>query len=109
MKKRELQIERIKRDITKADRSYTSILKEMDDKETTVKKVAFELSRQSEDTGNKEAKEIFKKVRIKIESLKDETEADIKKKLTEARKQVKSESEKLGVALMEQVMERRLS
>jgi F-type H+-transporting ATPase subunit b len=109
MQERQFQVEKIKKDITKADASYLSILKEIEDQEKTVRKTAFKLRQQHEDTGNNEAKNIYREVRSKIESLKHETEADIKKKLTEARKQVRRESEKLGVILIEQVMERRLS
>jgi len=109
MQERQSQIERIKKDITKADASYLSILKEIEDQEETVRKTAFKLRKQHEEAGNNDAKKIFKEVRAKIGSLKYETEVDIKKKLTEAKKQVQSESEKLGVVLMEQVMERRLS
>ena len=109
MEERDLHFEKIKKDISKADTSYTSIMKEIDDKEATVRKAALSLSKQAEDAGSKEAQKIFEKVTAEMKTLKNQTEADINAMLTAARKQIQNESEKLGIALMEQILDRRLT
>jgi F-type H+-transporting ATPase subunit b len=109
MEERDFHFEAIKKDISKADTSYTSIMKEIHAKEATVRKEALSLNKQAEDAGSQEAQEIFKKVTAEIRTLKNQTEADINAMLTAARKQVQNESEKLGIALMEQILDRRLT
>jgi F0F1-type ATP synthase membrane subunit b/b' len=67
------------------------------------------LSREREEAGTAEAMQIFESAREEIADLKRRAAADVSAKLDQARANVQAESEKLSVAIMEKVLERRLA
>ena len=108
MAERDAHIEKIKTDIIQAQKRFDNITDEINEQEAAVKKEANEFRARLEETGNRQATEIFASVKEEIAEANQEAKKDIEIKLSEARKTIQTESETLAVDIIERILERRL-
>ena len=108
MAERDAHIEKIKTDIIQAQKRFDNITDEINEQEAAVKKEANKFRARLEETGNRQATEIFASVKEEIAEANQEAKKDIEIKLSEARKTIQTESETLAVDIIERILERRL-
>lgn len=109
MNERDGYINGLNQDILDTEKEMGNILSQLETREAAIRKEASEIKSELEDEGNRKAAEIHTDFRNTIARLRRETEADVNVQITEARKQLKAESEVLAVGIMEKVLNRRLS
>ena len=107
MSDRGIYIERVKLDIDQAQKKVEALTKQIADQEAEVKKEAFELKQQREESGSQQAKEIYAAVRQEIADTSAKVQNDINIKIVEARKSLQNESEALATTIIEKILDRR--
>ncbi|MDM8514859.1 hypothetical protein QUF76_01575 [Desulfobacterales bacterium HSG16] len=108
MAERAIFIETVKEEITDAGKRINKISEQIREKEQAVRKEAFEIAAEAEDTGGQKASEIFENVVREISKLRKQTEQEVDIQVTEARKYIQTESETLAATIMERILDRRL-
>ena len=104
---RDIHIERVKRDITQAQKEVASITSQIQQQDATTRKEALALRDNLEATGSQQAKEIFESVKKKIAADRQKVQQEIEVRIAEERKAVKKESEDLALNIIEKIIGRR--
>ena len=101
-------IENVRQDIIAAEKKVEDLSNQLEKRKSEVKNEAFELNKELEQAGGKEAAEMLAVVRQEIINMRASAEEEIKTQTVAARKQLKNEMDVLVVNIMEQVLQRRL-
>ena len=107
MSDRDIHIERIKRDIIKAQKEVASITSQIQEQDAATRKEALELKDDLEANGSQQAHEIFKSVKKEITADREKVKHEIELRIAEERKAVKKESEDLALNIIEKIIGRR--
>ena len=108
MRERDFFIENLGREIQDTHSAVERILAELEAQEKGVRMEADALRRRRRAQGTDEAQKILDQARQRIARLHREAEADVARQLAEAHGHLPAEAEKLALALMEKVLERRV-
>lgn len=109
MNERECYLNDIKKDIDNADMELKNVTHLIEKSERALKKEAQEMKKKLEDTGKQLAINEIETSRDEIAQLKEHAETQIKAQIEEARKQIKDEFDILSIAIMEKILDRRLT
>jgi F-type H+-transporting ATPase subunit b len=109
MRERESFIENLGREIETADGERDRIMTLLARQEREVRKEADAQRRKRRDEGAAEARRLVDGALARIARMHREAEADVARQMAEAGQSVALEAERLSVALMEKVLERRIS
>jgi len=108
MSERESYIGQINRDIADATQELQSLTNKLQAKEMETRAQAFELQGEIEILGKNKAATIFASVQEEIKDRRQKAENEVETLLSDARKDIKKESESLVVNIMECLLDRRL-
>ena len=108
MSERESYIDQTNRDIEDVTLELQSLTNKLQAKEMETRTQAFELQHEIEKSGKNEAATIFASIQEEIKAKKQKTEKEVETLLSDARKDIKKESESLVVNIMECLLDRRL-
>ncbi len=109
MNAREEYIEKIRQDISKAANDMAAFTKKMEAQKKAAINEAFRSSSALESDGRATADGIISSAIAEISTLREKAMQDTDRKISEARKGLRKESEKLAVGIMEKILERRLT
>ena len=104
---RDIHIERVKRDITQAQKEVASITSQIQQQDAATRQEALALRDDLEAAGSLQAKEIFESVKKKIAADREKAQQEIEVRIAEERKAVKKESEGLALNIIEKIIGRR--
>jgi F-type H+-transporting ATPase subunit b len=107
MADRELYIERVTRDITKAQKEVDSMTDRIQEQESAIKKEAFELKDELEAKGSRAAKEIFAAAKQEIAANSKKIQREIDARIASERQSLQNEAEILAQDIMTKILERR--
>jgi F-type H+-transporting ATPase subunit b len=107
MSDRDIHIERVKRDITQAQKEVASITSQIQEQNTATRKEALALKDDLEAGGSQQAKEIFESVKKEIAADRKKVQQEIEVRIAEERKAVKKESQDLALNIIEKIIGRR--
>ena len=102
-------MQRIKSDIEEAEQSYAEISDQIKREEAKVRASAFQLMKEKEEQGVREAGKMLTAMREEITAFRVKNEAEVQEQLQSAQKQVQTESENLATVIMEKMLDRRLT
>jgi len=108
MEEREFHIQKIQKDSQAADREYDRLMQEIRKEEAVAVREGNWMRQKVENSGKEEAEAILEESRKEIENRMRENEAEIKAKITEARRSVEDEAQVLAVSMVEKILDRRL-
>jgi F-type H+-transporting ATPase subunit b len=108
MAARSSYIEKLQREITEQQNELHKLSARMKEREHAVVHEAHHLSKAHEETGSSEAAQLIAATRIELQALKTETGKNIENKISEAREQLRKETQVLATDIMEKILERRL-
>lgn len=106
MSDRDIHIERVKRDITQAQKEVDAITSQIQEQESATRKEALELKDDLEATGSQQAKEIFESVKKQITADRQKVQQEIKVRIAEERKAVEKESQALALNIIDKIINR---
>lgn len=109
MAERARYLDRMKLDILEAEKEMTRLLKQLADREKSVRKEALLVTLEMENEGRRSASEILQDVRQEVESFRNKARKTVSEKLTAARERLEQESEGLALSIMEKLLDRRLT
>ena len=109
MRERENHIQSYHTDIVNAGNELKVLVDQLKDRESEVKKEAFESKEEREKEGGRQAEEIFETTRGKIQILSETAKREVDAQIAEARKSIQKESEVLAASIMEKMLDRRLN
>jgi F-type H+-transporting ATPase subunit b len=109
MSERDEFIQGLSQSITTTEIEVEEMLADLKQRETAVKKEAYDLSATIEQEGSEKAGGIQSETMAAIAELRQKTEKQVQEELEEAKKHLEAESEALAVRIMEKVLNRRLS
>ncbi len=109
MAERARYLDRMKLDILEAEKEMTRLLKQLADREKSVRKEALLVTLEMENEGRRFASEIMRDVRQEVESFRKKARKTVSEKLTAARERLEQESEGLALSIMEKLLDRRLT
>jgi F-type H+-transporting ATPase subunit b len=104
---RDIHIERVKRNITQAQKEVASITSQIQEQNAATRKEALALKDDLEAGGSQQAKEIFESVKEEIAADRKKIQQEIEIRIAEERKAVKKESEDLALNIIEKIIGRR--
>ena len=104
---RDIHIERVKQDITQAQKEVASIAGQIQEQNAATRQEALALKDDLEATGSQQAKEIFESVKKEIAADRKKAQQEIEVRIAEERKAVKKESEDLALNIIENIIGRR--
>jgi F-type H+-transporting ATPase subunit b len=104
---RDIHIERVKRDITQAQKEVASITSQIQQQDAATRQEALALRDDLEAAGSQQAQEIFESVKKKIAADRQKVQQEIEVRIAEERKAVKKESEDLALNIIEKIIGRR--
>lgn len=107
MADRELYIERVTRDITKAQKEVALMTSRIQEQENAIKKEAFELKENLEAKGSQAAKDIFAAAKQKIAANTKKIHREIDARISKERQSLEKEAETLVPAIMAKILDRR--
>ncbi len=105
---RQSHIEHLRQDIVAAGKKFESLINQMEEQEAGVKMEAFMQKKKLEETGNRQADEIFVSTRKAITAEKNKALMEVDAQVLEAKKYIKRESETLARSIIEKVLDRRV-
>ncbi len=105
---RQSHIEHLRQDIVAAGKKFESLINQMEEQEAGVKMEAFMQKKKLEETGNRQADEIFVSTRKAITAEKNKALMEVDAQVLEAKKYIKKESETLARSIIEKVLDRRV-
>jgi F-type H+-transporting ATPase subunit b len=109
MDNRKNHMDKIQTDTVDAIKELESLTQKLKAQESEVRTEALELKREVEESGSRQAAEIFDSCKKEIETLKENAENEINIRIEEARKHLQKESQALAVTVMEKLLDRRLA
>jgi len=107
MSDRDIHIERVKRDITQAQKEVDSITGQIQQQETATRKEALALKDDLEAAGSQQAKEIFESVKKQITADREKIQQEIEVRLAQERQAVEKESQALALNIIDKILNRR--
>ena len=107
MSDRDIHIERVKRDITQAQKEVASITSQIQQQDAATRKEAMELKDDLEANGSQQAQKIFQSVKKEIAADRKKVQQEIEVRIAEERKAVKKESQDLAMNIIEKIIGRR--
>ena len=107
MSDRDIHIERVKRDITQAQKEVDSITGQIQEQETANRKEALALKDDLEAAGSQQAKEIFESVKKQITADREKIQQEIEVRLAQERQAVEKESQALALNIIDKILNRR--
>jgi len=107
MKERVEHVEKIKCDISEAEKEYVKLLDKIKARESAVKTEAFSIQEKLEKSGGMEAVAVIESTRQEIFELKEKVGRELEAQISEAKKHIKKESEAIAVTIMEKFLDRR--
>ena len=107
MSDRDIHIERVKRDITQAQKEVDSITGQIQEQETATLKEALALKDDLEAAGSQQAKEIFESVKKQITADREKIQQEIEVRLAQERQAVEKESQALALNIIDKILNRR--
>jgi len=108
MNERDNHIEKIKQDIIDSENELKNVTSQLQQEESAAKDEAYELKQELEAEASRQAAEIFDFVGDEIETIKEKAQKEIDAQISEARKDIRKESEALASSIMEKILDRRL-
>ena len=108
MDNRKIHMDKIQTDTVDAIKELEILTQKLKVQESEVRTEALELKREVEESGSRQAAEIFAASKKEIETLKEKAEMEVKARIAEARKHLKKESEALVMNVMEKLLDRRM-
>ena len=109
MSERDKHVEKIRQEISDQSNDLASLKNEISKKEASVRKVALQMRKKLEDSGSQQAAAIFSATRKEIEALRKKSARNVESKVSDARKYLKQESERLASDVIEKILDRRPS
>jgi F-type H+-transporting ATPase subunit b len=109
MDNRKNHMEKIQTGTVDAIKELESLTQKLKAEESDVRTEALELKREVEESGSRQATEIFAASKKEIETLKEKAEMEVKARIAEERKHLQKESQVLAVTVMEKLLDRRLA
>jgi len=109
MDNRKNHMDKIQTDTVDAIKELESLTQKLKLQESEVRTEALELKRKMEESGSRQAAEIFDASKKEIETLKEKAEKEVKARVAEAREHLQKESQALAVIAMEKFLDRRLA
>jgi F-type H+-transporting ATPase subunit b len=106
MLQRDRHVKQIQDDITTQESRLETLKNEISKKESSVKRAAFKMRKNIEDSGGQEAATILSATRKEIEALRKKSAQEVESKILDARKHLKKESESLVSDVIEKVLDR---
>ena len=108
MDQRVHHIQQINRDIADAEDEIERLTRQIEEERLAVYEDAQTFARELEADGVKQAESIFASAKEEIDKLTESTKVEIDLQISEAKKHIKAESERLAVHIMEKIVDRRL-
>lgn len=102
-------IEQIKLDTLAAGREYEELRGQIQSQEDAVRRAASAARLEREAAGSREADRILAEVLAQIDTLRRDAESEVSRQAAAARGQLAAEAQVLTVAIMEKILERRVS
>lgn len=99
----------IKEDITVAEQKLNDLIANLEKQKKAVKDEAFRINDELEKIASDEASQLFLGARKQIVELGKAAEKDVARQLKEAQKYFKEETQAISVAMMEQVLGRKIN
>ena len=109
MDNRKIHMDKIQTDTVDSIKELEILTQKLKVQESEVRTEALELKREVEESGSRQAVEIFAASKKEIETLKEKAEMEVNARIAEARKHLKKESEALVMNVMEKLLDRRLA
>ena len=106
---RENHMDKIQADTVDATKELEDLTKKLKAQESEARTQALELKGKVEESGSRQAAEIFAASKKEINILKEKAEIEVQTQLAEARKHLQIESQALAVTVMEKLLDRRLA
>ena len=106
---RDQYLDQIAQDIVQAKEDLEQHTAELEARRNTVRSEAFEVSKELEAVGNREAMDIVDAAAKEVSTIREDTNRKLEAQIVEARKQVQKESEPLAIQLVEKILDRRIS
>lgn len=109
MDNRKNHLDKIQTDTVDAIKEFESLTQKLKAQESEVRTEALELKREVEESGSRQATEIFDASKKEIDTLREKAEMEVKARIAEERKHLQKESQALAVTVMEKLLDRRLA
>ncbi|MBU0995693.1 MAG: ATP synthase F0 subunit B [Proteobacteria bacterium] len=109
MKDRSQYIEDLKQKVVYSKRETEELLVQLKERELMAKEEALQFQKELEIAGSKEAADLQKETQNEISKHTEIAEKEVHLQIVEAKKHLKEESESIAYAIMEKVLNRRLS
>jgi len=106
MKEREQHVDKIKSDISEAEIEYERLLDQIKKRESAVRREALLIQDKLEKSGGDETIAIMESTRKEISELKATVARELQSQISDAKQQVKKESEAIAVAIMGKILDR---
>jgi F-type H+-transporting ATPase subunit b len=106
---RESRMEAVRLQISEAEQTVARMIAELEQKELQAKDEAFERQKVLDADAQQQVNEIFDAVKAEIETLKVQTNRNVKAQIQNAREHLAAESKKLSRVIMEKTLDRRLT
>ena len=99
----------MKQDISSSKQKLSDMIADLEKKRNTIKNEAFHINDEVEQKASNEAVDLFSSARKQIIELSKAAEQDVARQLKEAQKYFEEETQTISVAMMEQVLGRKIS
>ena len=109
MEQRDEYIDTVKEEIQTGKEQLTQLVKDLDIQRAQVVKEADTVAQSLESEGDQQASVMIEEARQQITALRNETEVQVAEQVQQARQEMVREVEAVTVAVMEKVLQRRLS
>lgn len=109
IKQRKDHLATLDRDIRTAQNKATDLTTRLREKEESARQEGLALKNESETAANEQAKEIVNAARGTISSLKEETQKKVSTQVTEAKKTIRQDAERLSLEIATKLLGRGLS
>jgi F-type H+-transporting ATPase subunit b len=103
------RMEAVRLQISEAEQTVARMIAELEQKELQAKDEAFERQKVLDADAKQQVNEIFDAVKAEIETLKVQTNQNVKAQIQNAREHLAAESKKLSRVIMEKTLDRRLT
>jgi F-type H+-transporting ATPase subunit b len=102
-------IAQLKTDTVAIGRKYEELTKQISSQEASVRRAANKARREKEEAGSREAEKILAEVLAQIDRVRKDAEKEVARQVADARVQLAAETQTLATAIIEKVLERRIS
>ncbi len=109
MRQRDEHIDRVKEDILSGKDNLTQLIQDMDKQRARAIREAEKVTSSFDVEADRRASELLEEAREKINTLRHETEAQVKDQIAQARREIAGEVDAIALVIMEKMLHRRLS